>query len=872
MLRAALSDGRARPGRALLLHGPAGVGKSALAAHLVARWDSGSDWPVCWVPPGGDRPDPTTSLLRMLSQLDPQATQLRHPAGDPTAGPGTVRDACRRHFASFPALVVFDDVPSAEVARTLLAAFEDTHVRLVLTAREPLTALTDHEVRRHEVRPLDVHDAAVLSWRAGSTLLTGADAEALWRITDGLPLLLRLVGPLLEGDAGPRELRRMLPRALGRRTAALAALALDRLSDTCRASVRRLDLYGPVPFSADTAAALSYTGDTGWIKELDDAGLLVPAYDGRWTVPPAVRAAAAKYRPVSGKGLAAAACEDLLGVLDGEARQATRRQVSRCLDEYLDLALVLPAVREVLLEPLGRLLAVRCDGYRLTALRRAVPADRTDLRERLDRAVREPEIPSGTLSAEAARRLRRASSAHEAGELRAALQELGPDPAQDPEAWAATETLRAQILSDQGRAAAADHAFTAAAELHGDLKRDRPRAWTTLHHAGLLLRTGRPRAARAAAERAGAVFRAIGDLRGLAWCATVLGRARLATENSAVGLVELRAAKALHERSGDLRGLAWTRYHLALGLADRDSQTEAVGELTAALDLFEALPDRFGTAWSMHQLALLERDSGEAPGLLRDAAEHFRWIDCPHGLAWTELALAGHPTVSPYHELGKAQKAGHLHEARALFATLGDEHGELWARFCLHLLDGDGDGVDAVLAELAQEEFGACEDARLLQTHRRRGRRSPSWHFDVPRRARDTIRAVPQEEAPQACRVRLTLLDGPPTRILLRVEAGRDHPWATASGRPVWLRAVATPLTPADAEPAVCLVRPSPLAAHGAEFTVTGHRPGLHRLRFTLTDDRTGTVLQQVETEFDLPDTSTPRPATAPRPARVRGA
>lgn len=63
--------------------------------------------------------------------------------------------------------------------------------------------------------------------------------------------------------------------------------------------------------------------------------------------------------------------------------------------------------------------------------------------------------------------------------------------------------------------------------------------------------------------------------------------------------------------------------------------------------------------------------------------------------------------------------------------------------------------------------------------------------------------------------------------------------------------------------------------SYGAEFRFTPHRPGSHRLRFTVEDPATGTVLQQVEAEIDVVP-SDPRPhrptAPAPRPASARRA
>ncbi|WP_159052052.1 hypothetical protein, partial [Streptomyces niveiscabiei] len=68
----------------------------------------------------------------------------------------------------------------------------------------------------------------------------------------------------------------------------------------------------------------------------------------------------------------------------------------------------------------------------------------------------------------------------------------------------------------------------------------------------------------------------------------------------------------------------------------------------------------------------------------------------------------------------------------------------------------------------------------------------------------------------------------------------------------------ATPLTPADITPEHAVtIRPGPPddTDAGAEFRFTPLRPGRHRIRFTVEHHLTGTVLQELETEFDVTDT-----------------
>ncbi|MGW7612181.1 VMAP-C domain-containing protein [Streptomyces sp. NPDC054766] len=136
---------------------------------------------------------------------------------------------------------------------------------------------------------------------------------------------------------------------------------------------------------------------------------------------------------------------------------------------------------------------------------------------------------------------------------------------------------------------------------------------------------------------------------------------------------------------------------------------------------------------------------------------------------------------------------------------------------------------------------------------------------------------APAADAGDTCRVRVTLLDESPAdsaekRLLLRVAPGPHHPWSESdTARRPWLTVTATPLTPAVVEPATALVRPSEEKTEGAEFTVVAHHPGRHFIRFTVSLARTDTVLQQVETEFDVVDSDCPPGSAAAHPGWQQG-
>ncbi|MHB9856605.1 effector-associated domain 2-containing protein [Streptomyces krungchingensis] len=114
------------------------------------------------------------------------------------------------------------------------------------------------------------------------------------------------------------------------------------------------------------------------------------------------------------------------------------------------------------------------------------------------------------------------------------------------------------------------------------------------------------------------------------------------------------------------------------------------------------------------------------------------------------------------------------------------------------------------------------------------------------------------------CHVRVTVVDGLPvtsaeSRLLLRVAPGSAHPWSDSeTARRPWLAVTATPLTSATVEPATALLRPCEREEDGAEFTFVARSPGRHVIRFTVSLERTGTVLQEVEAEFDVRDKDHP--------------
>ncbi|MFF1596412.1 tetratricopeptide repeat protein [Streptomyces mirabilis] len=423
---------------------------------------------------------------------------------------------------------------------------------------------------------------------------------------------------------------------------------------------------------------------------------------------------------------------------------------------------------------------------------------------------------------------------------------------------------RAAVHCDRGDPRAAGPLLRRAVEAHQVAGDRRGEAWAVFLYGRMCRLRGRPEDARRLLQAARETFRAVGEAPGEAWAAVEL--ARLATRSGSPDPDALAEARRLHERAGDRRGAAWAHLWWTVARADEPGFPWQE-EFASVQGRFHEVSDRLGTAWTLHHHALtLARTDGtdgtdrtderrrEADRLFEGALALFEEADCPHGRAWTMLEYA---LRSPAHRFLNGEWAA---EIRHVFHGIGDEAGEAW--------------VD--LAEAGPSPGGeppyelACRyPTALLDTLGWTDAGEPL----IPRAARDT-QPEPRPGFPRPgdrdrpddsrAHVRLTLLDDAPVpdvpaRIALEVVPGPGHPWSTAPLPPLTARA--TSLGHAEIHPA------HGVPADGAEFRFTPHRPGSHRLRFTVEDPATGTVLQQVEAEIDVvPSDPAPHRPTAPAP------
>ncbi len=368
-----------------------------------------------------------------------------------------------------------------------------------------------------------------------------------------------------------------------------------------------------------------------------------------------------------------------------------------------------------------------------------------------------------------------------------------------------------------------------------------------------------------------------GDQRGEAWAMLHYGHWRLLSGDFDEAEKVIDAARVAFQDVQDTAGVDWAgveqqRLALLLGVsgfandASPDPRSTGPGQETGRVrdwaNLFFALSqtspwlrgaplvssDQLCAAWAWHftcvQTLQLLYSGTDVITELTQNVESFAGLGCPHGEAWASLELAirtPHLPSSP-HAFAKA---------RARFQSIGDEAGQAWVTLAQALAANENPPPEAL------QELSRRYPPALLAT--------TEWpwengHFRIPFAARLLI-PEPRYEATQLrlptteSRVRLTLHDD--NRLTLQVIPGPHHPWSTTPTLP-WLSARATPLTPADIEPDHAVtIRPGPPdnTDAGAEFHFTPHRPGHHRIRFTVEHHLTGTVLQELETEFDVTNT-----------------
>lgn len=176
-----------QPGCAVNLYGPAGVGKSALAAAAVWKLSPGQNAPAAF--PDGIFYHNFYNQPRVDIALEYIARILGE---TPTPSP---YEAVQRALAGRQALLVFDGAEQADDLGGLLAVRGDCGI--LLTSQHPLEEVT---VCR-EVEPLSSSEAMALLQAWGGYRATDKSmTEPICELLGGLPLAVRLAGQYLSAQ------------------------------------------------------------------------------------------------------------------------------------------------------------------------------------------------------------------------------------------------------------------------------------------------------------------------------------------------------------------------------------------------------------------------------------------------------------------------------------------------------------------------------------------------------------------------------------------------------------------------------------------------------------------------------------------------
>ncbi|MFF0319428.1 BTAD domain-containing putative transcriptional regulator [Nonomuraea angiospora] len=308
------------PSPLVIITGPPGVGKSALAAHVAHLAKDHFPDGQLFVNCRGATPE-----LPALTPLDVLGRFLRALGMPPSAVPADLDEAAaawRSRLHDRRVLVVLDDAADLAQIRPLLSASLGN--TLLVTSRETMSWGED-AVQLELARMSPAESATMLANLAGAGRISADAGETarLVRLCDGLPLALRIAGARLAGRPGwsvsalaarlSDERTRLHELAAGdlavRSSLAGSHTALERGSRPVdRLAARMLALLGllHVPeMTAEVAGALAgiEPGQAeSALERLVDAHLLDRAGPGRYQLHDLVRLFAGGLRPDDSRG------------------------------------------------------------------------------------------------------------------------------------------------------------------------------------------------------------------------------------------------------------------------------------------------------------------------------------------------------------------------------------------------------------------------------------------------------------------------------------------------------------------------------------------------------------------------------------------
>ncbi|MFE3453402.1 BTAD domain-containing putative transcriptional regulator [Nonomuraea sp. NPDC059194] len=631
----------------LVLYGPAGSGKTALAVHAAG---------------GLDLPDGT--LYASLRDRTPGAVleDLVRSLGCPDgAVPATLDERVRLYrslVAGRRVLVVLDDATSEAQVRALLPT--GAGCMTLVTSRSPLFGL--EAARAYPIDVLEPGEAvAMLAGIVGADRIAAEPEQArrIARLCGGLPLALRIAGSRLARRGGwtLEYLADLLGDERGRLDELSAgdlavrsslALGYRALADDERVLLRRLGaLTAPDVAPWIAAALLARGGDERAgrrvLEALTEAGLLQERGLDRYGWHDLTRLYAAE-RLAEEEGAASAVLEKVAGEILDRARRA--RELMLPAEPGSGLTLARTAERDLAttrlaesarwlaaertfmvaavadlhrarmdeaawrlafyLTPLFELGAYHDDwraGARL-GLESARRAGHRHGQALLLRSLADLDRAEGRLQ-EAADALRAALPLTEQGEVARTTLRLGLvyraqgrlDEAEGCfaeclAAFGADPRGLADALRALGELRGSEELLRRALDGYRELGDPRGEAATLLDLAALDLGRRRTREAGQAAERALALSRRLGDRLPEATAALVLANVATAEGRPDAAGTAARHAMAVFETHGDRRGRARALLTIAAAHLDLDEVDGAVDAITEAMGEFDALGDR----------------------------------------------------------------------------------------------------------------------------------------------------------------------------------------------------------------------------------------------------------------------------------------
>lgn len=757
---------RAAPGvrpTVVLLHGPAGAGRTALAVRAAQQLRDqfrgacvvdlrGAD--------DGQTPLPVRDgLLHLLNRLGAPRDQLlfreRQERQSQEQHLRRLSDQYQKHLTGVPVVIVLDDATDAEQVRALVP--ERSESLVLVTAREPFDlGLPEEWTHTLEVGPLDLDDTfellAEVADAAGTATPRPEEAERLRVLCAGLPLALRIAGAALPDHRGAAQLAADI-EVFGPRDPVDRVLALRYRDqpEPNRRLLRRLALAGRASFGAAAAAALLATDEgeaNRRLAELATAGLVDNVRGSRYRPhdlvrrfarerlldeeDPAERAAAHERLIRSYADLANTVVRLVEGKTSTRAGRfgqygfASLELALRWLDEessFITAALretegVDPAAVQALLGALCDYCLLRGDLYRLGEISEMAQA------QQAGRARSGPDEDRSVLVRSV--QWRTGIAARQLGELDKSRSTLTSVvdlyfEARHPAGAARALDSLGITLHHQGNLRDAERRLREALEIQSAPGLEEDRAWTLHALAAVLRDLGRLDQALELLRESLALHREYESVQGEAWAHLQLGQVYLRLGRAAEGEAELRAAGQSYALARDPRGTAWTATQLARARLLRGEAREAARDLDEAVQRHRGTEDARGEAWTLYYLGHALEESGEIDAALRTlerSRSMFSRMRDVYGLACARHHSARVTRDQRAARTGNLRNSGFarqlLQDARQDFRRIGVEHGEAWSCVELAVIDaGNGRLLEALtLLEEGAELFAGLGDRR----------------------------------------------------------------------------------------------------------------------------------------------------------------